>query len=189
MFAELGVLPLPAALLSGVAALAVGIGVPTLRARAVLWTAVAGGALALAVAAERDRLPRHPVETTLEGYVRGGEERAGLAWIAMEGVSGLGLVRPPPRLRLAEVVDEEGQAAGIPGFAAVPGQRLRARAILRAPQPSRNPGTPDFEAPLRRSGRAHRAWLVAPELLVAQGFPEVGARQLALDARHPTGLG
>ncbi|MGE4652356.1 MAG: DNA internalization-related competence protein ComEC/Rec2, partial [Myxococcota bacterium] len=183
VFGELGILPVPALLLIGVAALAAGIGVPALRSHAVLWTAVAGGALSLSVAAERDRLPRRPVESTLVGHVSGGGERAGLAWIDLEGVAGAGLVRLPERLQLAEVVDEQGAAAAIPGFAAVPGQRLRARALLRAPQPARNPGKPDFEAPLRRSGRADRAWLVAPQLLVAQGFPEVGARQIALRLR------
>ena len=53
VFAELGALPAPLALLTGAAALGTGIGVPALRAHAVLWTAVAGGALALAV----DTLP------------------------------------------------------------------------------------------------------------------------------------
>ncbi|NRA08510.1 MAG: DNA internalization-related competence protein ComEC/Rec2 [Myxococcales bacterium] len=183
VFAELGALPAPLALLTGAAALGTGIGVPALRAHAVLWTAVAGGALALAVGADGDRLPRQPVESTLEGRVRGGGQHAGLAWLELEGVAGSGPVQPPERLRLVEVLDETGAAPGLQGFAALPGQRLRARALLRAPQPPRNPGTRDLEAAMRRSGREGRAWLVDPELLVAQGVPSAGAKQTALRLR------
>jgi competence protein ComEC len=94
------------------------------------------------------------------------------------------------RLLLDDVVAVDGQAGAVPRRALLvgepqdavlralaPGARLRARVRLREPMPLRNPGRPDREAALARSGIAALATLADPGLVVR--MPERDRNRIA----------
>jgi competence protein ComEC len=156
-----------AALVLGAACLALGglaARCPTARALCALGLALASGAFALAArldAAARGR-PALPFETTLEGQVREVQRLPGGFWLDLDRVAAA-----EPGLRLPEAIRLAGQLTP-PGVApierALPGERLRVRAVLRAASELANPGGRERVRALARAGVGVSGRLAHPAL-------------------------
>ena len=167
--ADQGGLPVWAALLVGAGCLGAALASLHLRVWTILLAAAASGALALHQSAPPASLSFQSQQGIVEGHVRRAGRTDSLAWLELIGAVGAGDLEVPRELRLVEGFDVRAQAPGLEELDARPGQRVRARVTVRAPQPTRNPGVRDRERAFRRSGQGTRAWLVDPELRVRQG--------------------
>jgi competence protein ComEC len=152
---------------SGASCLALGAFVarhPALRATLALGVVLASGALGLATrldGAARGR-PALPFETTLEGRVRVVQKLPGGFWLDLDQLSSAEPgVRLPEAIRLSGPATPEGVA---PIERALPGERLRVRAVLRAPGGYSNPGGRDLERALARAGIGATGRLAHPAL-------------------------
>ncbi len=139
---------------------------PALRVVCALGLALASGAFALAGsldAAARGR-PGLPFETTLEGRVRELQRLPGGFWLDLDRVSAADPgVRLPQAIRLAGPATPPGVD---PIERALPGERLRVRAVLRAPSALSNPGGRERVRALSRAGVGASGRLAHPALHV-----------------------
>jgi len=156
-----------AALVLGAACLALGAVAarpPRFRAGCALGLALASGAFGLAErldAAARGR-PERPLETTLEGRVRDVQRLPGGFRLDLDRVSAADSgVRLPGAIRLAGPATPEGVD---PIERALPGERLRVRAVLRAPSGFANPGGRERVRELSRTGVGASGRLARPAL-------------------------
>jgi competence protein ComEC len=156
-----------AALVLGAACLALGAfgsRPPALRAVCAAGLALASGAFALA--GRLDAAARGwegaPFETTLEGRVRSLQRLPGGFRLELDGVRAAEPgVRLPDAIRLAGEATPGGVAAI---ERALPGERLRVRAVLRAPSALANPGGRDALRELSRQGIGATGRLAHPAL-------------------------
>jgi competence protein ComEC len=186
--ADWGCVSPEAALVAGATAVALGATVVRgARGRAALGAvaAAAAGALALGTQLEAAALgrPVAPVELTLTGSVR--ETAAGATWMRVDladvVASEDGVVFAPARVRVVG----RRTPPGIPAFeAALPGERVRLRARLRAPRERHNPGSHPRGRDLERAGVGAEARLVHPALHVRLPQQEAARPLAALLARR-----
>jgi competence protein ComEC len=181
LLADHGLLAREAALVLGATSLGLGALVArraSVRAACALGLALASGAAGLATrldAAARGR-PARPLEITLEGRVREARRLPGGFQLELEAVRAVqpGL-RLPEGVRLGGPPTPEGVAAI---EAALPGERRRVRAVLRAPGALANPGGRERLRELERAGVGATGRLLHPALHVRVPERE-GARPLA----------
>jgi len=137
---------------------------PMLRAGCALGLALASGAFGLGErldAAARGR-PGLPFETTLEGRVRDLQRLPGGFWLDLDRVSAAESgVRLPEAIRLAGSATPDGVD---PIERALPGERLRVRAVLRTPSALANPGGRERVRELSRAGVGASGRLARPAL-------------------------
>src|SRR5262245_50263113 len=168
--ADRGWLGIDAALALGIGACALALAArrrPRAQAALALAAAAGGGALALAVrleSADASR-PLRPVEATLEATVLEVAAAAGGA-VRVE-LGSAAAVEPgasvPARVRVWLAPDR----LAAPGLErALPGERIRARVRLAAPDSRRNPGSADGAARARRAGIGAVGRLVHPLFFV-----------------------
>jgi competence protein ComEC len=113
---------------------------------------------------ETKRAPAKPVEVTLEGVVSACRPEPDRVELDLKGVRAIDPpeIALPGRLRL--VAPREADAGGSRLVAALPGERLRVRARVRAVEGRANPGGRDHARALERRGIGAHATLVHPEL-------------------------
>jgi competence protein ComEC len=140
-------------------------------------TGAAGLAAQLEEAA-RDR-PDAPLEATFDGTVASVTRGLDGAEVELEGASAASgeIARVPARIRVRDR-SRDGAPAPSPIADALPGDRLRLRARLRAPEGRANPGGGDRERELARRGVGAVGSLLHPDLVVRMTDGE-GWRPLA----------
>ena len=183
LLADRGCLSPEAALVAGATAVALGATVVRgARGRAALGVlaAAAAGALALGVRLEAAAAgrPAAPVELTLSGTVRA--TSAGPTWMRVDLADVVAdekaAASPPARIRVVG----RRTPPGTPALeTALPGERVRLRGRLQAPQQRHNPGSRSRHRGLERAGVGAELRLVHPALHVRLPEQE-GARPLAV---------